>query len=102
MASNEQRNSGGRLFAIAVALGIIGGGALLGGISLILGRTGNASTHLADVGLLLLIVASAANVVAIAMGLRFMLGQKVLLWWWPISLLLAAAAVAGGVIALTL
>ena len=102
MASSERGNPGGRLFAIAVALGIIGGGALLGGISLLLGRTGNASNHLADVGLLVLIVASVANVVAIAMGLRFMLSQKVLLSWWPISLLLAVAAVAGGVIALTL
>jgi len=102
MTSNERGNPGGRLFAIAVALGIIGGGALLGGISLIFGRTGNASNHLADAGLLMLIVAAVANMAAIAMGLRFMLVQKVFLWWWLISLLLAVAAVAGGVIALDL
>ncbi|HIF39634.1 MAG TPA: hypothetical protein EYQ74_00875 [Planctomycetes bacterium] len=100
MASNEPGNPGGRYFAIAVAMGIIGGGALLGGVSLILGR--NASNHLADFGLLLLIVAGVANLAAIAMGLRFMLVQKMFLWWWPISLLLAVAAVVGGVIALNL
>ena len=102
MVSNEPDNPGGRFFAIAVAMGIIGGGALLGGVSLILGRTGNASNHLADSGLLLLIVAGVANLAAIAMGLRFMLVQKKFLWWWPISLLLAVAAVVGGVIALNL
>lgn len=102
MASNELNNPGGRFFAIAVAMGIIGGGALLGGVSLILGRTGNASNYLADFGFLLLVVAGVANLAAIAMGLRFMLVQKTFLWWWPISLLLAVAAVVGGVIALNL
>lgn len=102
MASNEPGNPGGRFFAIAVAMGIIGGGALLGGVSLILGRTGNASNHLADIGLLLFIVAGVANLAAIPMGLRFMLVQKKFLWWWPISLLLAVAAAVGGVIALNL
>ena len=102
MASNESGNLGGRFFAIAVATGIIGGGALLGGVSLVLGRTGNASNHLADFGLLLVLVAGVTNLAAIAMGLRFMLVQKMFLWWWPISLLLAVAAVVGGVIALNL
>ena len=102
MVSNEPDNPGGRFFAIAVAMGIIGGGALLGGVSLILGRTGNASNHLADSGLLLLIVAGVANLAAIAMGLRFMLAQKVFLWWWPSSLLFAVAAVVWVVIGLNL
>jgi hypothetical protein len=102
MASNEQGTTGVGFLAIAVALGTIGGGALLGGVSLILGRTGNASNHLADFGLLVLVVAGITNLAAIARGLRFMLARKVFLWWWPISLLLAVAAVAGGVIALNL
>jgi hypothetical protein len=102
MVSKELGRHGGRFFAFAVAIGTIGGGAMLGGVSLILGRTGNASNHLADLGFLLLIVAGVANLVAIPMGLRFMLVRKMFLWWWPISLLLAVAAVAGGVIALNL
>ena len=99
MARIDRGNSGGKVFAIAAVLGVTGGGALLGGISLVLGRTGNASNYLADFGFLLLIVAGVVNLAAIVMGLRLMFVQKVFLWWWPISLLLAAVAVAGGVIA---
>jgi len=71
-------------------------------ISLVLGRTGNASTYLADVGMVLLIGAAIANLIAITIGLRFMLLQRVFLWWWPISVVLAVATVAGGVVALSL
>ena len=75
---------------------------MFGGISLILGRKGNASTYLADVGMVLLIGAAIANLIAITIGLRFMLLQRVFLWWWPISVLLAVATVAGAVVALNL
>jgi len=81
---------------------VVGGAALFGGISLVLGRTGNASTYLADVGMVLLIGAAIANLIAITIGLRFMLLQRVFLWWWPISVVLAVATVAGGVVALSL
>ena len=99
MVTHEPGNSGGRVFAVAATIGALGAGALLGGVSLVLGRTGNASNHLADLGFMMLIAACVANLAAIAMGLHFMLVQKVFLWWWPISLLLAGAAVSGGVIA---
>ncbi len=102
MVTDKQTSSGGRLFAVTVAVAAVGGAALYGGISLILGRTGNASTYLADLGMLLLIGAGVANLAAIAIGLRFMLLQRVFLWWWPISVLLAVAAVAGGVVAINL
>ena len=102
MTTKERSTTGGGVLGLAVALGAVGGGALLGGVSLILGRTGNASNHLADFGLVTLIVAGLINIAAIASGLRFMLTRRVFLWWWPISLLLAVAAVAGGVIALSL
>lgn len=102
MATDDQISSGGRIFAGTVAMAVVGGAALYGGISLILGRTGNASTYLADLGMLLLIGAGVANLAAIAIGLRFMLLQRVFLWWWPISVLLAVAAVAGGVVAINL
>ncbi len=83
-------------------MAVVGGAALYGGISLILGRTGNASNHLADLGMVLLIGAGVANLIAITIGLRFMLLQRMFLWWWPISVLLAVATVAGGVVALNL
>jgi len=102
MERDEQTSSGGRIFAVTVAVAAVGGAALYGGISLILGRTGNASTYLADVGMLLLVGAAVANLAAIAIGLRFMLRQRVFLWWWLLSVLLAVATVAGGVVALNL
>ena len=102
MATIDQTSSGGRIFAGTVAMAVVGGAALYGGISLILGRTGNASTYLADLGMVLLIGAAVANLIAIAIGLRFMLLQRMFLWWWPISVLLAVATVAGAVVALNL
>lgn len=87
---------------MTVAVAAVGGGALYGGISLILGRTGNASNYLADLGMVLLIGAAVANLIAIAIGLRFMRLQRVFLWWWPISVLLAVATVAGAVVAINL
>ncbi len=87
---------------MTVAVAAVGGAALYGGISLILGRTGNASNYLADLGMVLLISAAVANLVAIAIGLRFMLLQRVFLWWWPVSVLLAVATVAGAVVAINL
>ncbi|MEC9476277.1 MAG: hypothetical protein VX764_04490, partial [Planctomycetota bacterium] len=83
-------------------MAVVGGAALFGGISLILGRKGNASTYLADVGMVLLIGAAVANLIAITIGLRFMRLQRVFLWWWPISVLLALATVAGVVVAINL
>ena len=102
MATDDQISSGGRIFAGTVAIAAVGGASLLGGISLVLGRTGNASTYLADAGMVLLIGAAIANLIAIAIGVRFMLLQRVFLWWWPISVLLALATVAAGVVALSL
>ena len=102
MVTDKQISSGGRIFAVTVAVAAVGGAALYGGISLILGRTGNASNYLADLGMVLLIGAAAANLAAIAIGLRFMLLQRVFLWWWPISVLFAAAAAAGTYVALNL
>jgi len=102
MVTEKQTSSGGRIFAGTVAMAVVGGAALFGGISLVLGRTGNASTYLADVGMVLLIGAAIANLIAITIGLRFMLLQRVFLWWWPISVVLALATVAGGVVALSL
>jgi len=102
MVTEKQTSSGGRIFAGTVAMAVVGGAALFGGISLVLGRTGNASTYLADVGMVLLIGAAIANLIAIAIGVRFMRLQRVFLWWWPISVVLALATVAGGVVALSL
>lgn len=102
MVTDRQPSSGGRFFAVTVAVAAVGGAALYGGISLILGRTGNASNYLADLGMVLLIGAAVANLIAIAIGLRFMLLQRVFLWWWPVSVLLAVATVAGAVVAINL